>query len=92
MLVAKRQLLFHLQITQSENNIAKSLRSSVLGCSDIIAKEHMKIRQSYGLLNMNFTFVSRGDTANIFVSHLKRAIRDRAEQCKDQISTMLMSS
>ena len=86
MLVAKRQLLFHLQITQSENDIVKSLRSSVIGSSGIIAKEHMKIRQSYGLLNMDFTFVSRGDIANMFVYHLKRVIRDRAKQCQDQIS------
>ena len=86
MLVAKRQLLFHLQITRSENNIVKSLRSSAIGSSGIIAKEHMKIRQSYGLLNMDFTFVSSADIANIFVSHLKRVVRDRAEQCQDQIS------
>ena len=84
MLVAKRQLLFHHRITVSENSIVQSLRSSTIGRCGIVAKSHLRIRQCYDLLNMDFNAIRRNIIANIFASHLERVIRDRAAQHQDQ--------
>ena len=78
MLVAKKQLLFYHRITVSENSIVRYLGNSEVGRSGIVARAHLRIRQCYNLLDMNFKLISRNDIANIFASHLERVIRDRA--------------
>lgn len=83
MLIAKRQLVFHRGTRVCENGIVKSSLYSGIGQRGIAASVHLKIRQRYDLLDLDFDAVSVNDISNIFVSHLERVIHERAAQRHD---------
>ena len=66
-----------------ENEIVKSSLYSGIGQRGIAASVHLKIRQRYDLLDLDFDAVSVNDISNIFVSHLERVIHERAAQRHD---------
>ena len=81
MFLVKRQLLFHLRLYLSDNEIVNYLRNSEVGCVGLVAKTHLDIRKRYGLISLNFRGVTKNGICNIFASHLETVLRDRAVQC-----------
>ena len=83
MLIASRQLVFWRRITCSQNNIVKSVANST--GDGLIAKNHNRIRNDYGLLGLNLRATSNKDIGNIFAAQLQRVVVARQEEADGRV-------
>ena len=77
MLVATRQMLFWRRLQASDSSIVRDLVASSIGTHGQLATAHRRIREVYGLMDVDLVAVRGSEIRNVFMAKLERFVHAR---------------
>ena len=79
MLVASRQLCFWKKLNCCENRIIMCTRNANRG-NGLLAANHFRLRQDYGIMQLNLASTGKAAIQNMFRASLNRIVAERQRE------------